>query len=126
MKTKTLVMICGGIAVVAMGMGTLISRGRTPNRHTEIPKPRIVCEYVDTNNNGKYDEMRYFKESMGKLEPLDLGMPYSIGFASPLGGSYVYGEVDREVLEVMFKDYHFPKVDEIIFRETKLTGDKAK
>lgn len=113
MKRKTLVGIIAGIAI---GIGALVG---TLNRDNKTPQSRIICEYTDRDNNGKYDEYRLLKMTKDSSEYLNLGIPYNIGFASPLGGSYVSGEFDREILETMFNKYNFPDVDEIKFVNSK-------
>jgi len=112
MKNKTLISLCGAVTI---GIATLVG---TLNKPNQAFQDRVVCEY-SVKSNGKCNQYRLLKLSKNKQEYLNLGIPYNIRFASPLGGSCLEGEFDRGTLEVMFNKYHFPEVEEIRFVESK-------
>ena len=112
MKNKTLISLCGAVTI---GIATLVG---TLNKPNPAFKDRVVCEYL-FKSNGKCDQYRLLKLSKSKKEYLNLGIPYNIRFASPLNGSCLEGEFDKETLKVMFNKYHFPEVGEIRFVESK-------
>ena len=122
MKRRTLT---GIIAITSIGIATLIG---IMNYRNNVPAPtensRYIAEFVDRNNNRKFDGYKILKVTGDKREYVTthyssaLGPedPRHISFYTPFGGR-MEGEFDREYLEGIHETLRYPDVDEIIFVE---------
>lgn len=104
-----------------VGLGILSSLSCGDIKENIPVRPKVICEYFDTNNNGNYDTYRLVRKSGDKSETIPgyLGSEFiPISFATQFDGWVRYRDVNRKTLEYMFKEYRYPSdADTIKFVE---------
>lgn len=78
------------------------------------PQTRKICEYQGRDKDGLYESLRFITTSRAKS---DTSGVYPIEFATQFDGQIRYRKLSKEALENVFREYHWPKVDDIGFKD---------
>lgn len=86
----------------------LIYEGNRLSQH------RRICEYQDGDKNGLYERYRIIKTTPAKSDTSEASF---IEFATQFDGQIRRRELSQYALENVFREYHWPEVDEIRFKD---------
>jgi len=117
-RIKSVGIVVGAIVGIMCLVGTLNKKGDP----TQLSDQRYVAEFVDRNENGRFDGYRILKITGNKKEYVTPMWPSrsssedvrDIYFHTPFGGT-MQGEFDKEHLISIYKNLRYPDVDEIKF-----------